>query len=119
MVLALTDSLENGVILEAEALRYGAMRHLILVRVDVLAELGADQAEQHERHILLASYAIGRSDLCGGTRRANVAAHLMLMLLLLMMMMNQLHRLERIHSGAAHRRHLGQAGRRRLQRVHQ
>ena len=55
----LTDSLEDGVVLDAETLRYGLLARLVLgVRVDILAKLGANQTEQDDRDVLLAPDAV-------------------------------------------------------------
>ncbi len=45
-------------IFKTKALGYCFVRRLTLVRVDILTELGADQAQYDDRHELLASYSM-------------------------------------------------------------
>ena len=50
----LTYALQNGVILDAEAFRYGPVWHLHFVCVHVLAEFSPDDTQNYDRDILLA-----------------------------------------------------------------
>ena len=64
-----TNSFQYGMVLEAETLRYCLMNCLILIRVYVLAELSAYQAQYNYSHKLLASNPIRVCDAADGVWR--------------------------------------------------